>query len=165
MSCDSERERSAKIKHGEFLIAMFTEKPVTNNRKETSLVDFLMFLAMLAIVVVMILAGGFKNAWGETCEASYYTLASCHKEGTSGITASGEPLKDTGEYTCASRTLPFGTRVRIKLGKREIVARVNDRGPNRKLWNKGRKLDLNLSAAKALQMVKMGVAVVSYEVI
>ena len=62
-------------------------------------------------------------------------------------TASGERF-DTGAMTAAHKTWPFGTKVRVKsisTGK-EVVVRINDRGP----FIKGRIIDLSNAAAKAL---------------
>lgn len=69
-------------------------------------------------------------------------------------TASGEVF-DTNELTAASRTLPFGTRLRVCRRTRCVVVRVNDRGP----YVSGRVLDLTRAAVDALGYD--GVAVVS----
>lgn len=64
--------------------------------------------------------------------------------------------------TAAHRTLPFGTKLRVKCvdtGK-EVVVRVNDRGP----YAGGRILDLSFEAAKRLGMVKIGEAKVELRV-
>ena len=70
-----------------------------------------------------------------------------------GRTASGERY-DPKKFTCAHRTLPLGTRVRVTDPKthRSVVVTVNDRGP----FNKGRMIDLSLAAAKALHMIDRG---------
>jgi rare lipoprotein A len=70
-------------------------------------------------------------------------------------TASGESF-NPGEFTCAHRTLPFGTSLEVKnlgTGKRTIV-KVNDRGP----FIRGRMLDVSEKAAKALGMQGAGTA-------
>ena len=69
-------------------------------------------------------------------------------------TASGEPF-NMQELTAAHRTLPFGTRVRVRNldNGREVVVRINDRGP----FNGRRVIDLSRAAATALGMVKSGV--------
>jgi len=56
--------------------------------------------------------------------------------------------------TCAHRTLPFGTRLRItdRKSHRSVVVTVNDRGP----FIRGRNLDLSLAAARALGMTGRG---------
>jgi rare lipoprotein A len=80
-------------------------------------------------------------------EAAYYS------EDYKGLTASGSRY-DPNKFTCAHRTLPFGTRLRItdRRTKRTVLVTVNDRGP----FTKNRVLDLSLAAAKALQMAERG---------
>jgi rare lipoprotein A len=60
-------------------------------------------------------------------------------------TASGE-LYDPAAYSAASRTLRFGTLLRIGYAGRVVTVRVNDRGP----YVKSRDLDLSRAAAAAL---------------
>jgi rare lipoprotein A len=60
-------------------------------------------------------------------------------------TASGERF-DTHALTAASRTLPFGTRLRVCRASRCVVVRVNDRGP----FLSSRVLDLSGAARAAL---------------
>ena len=58
-----------------------------------------------------------------------------------------------GEMTCAHRTRPLGSMVTVKYGGRSIRCRVNDRGP----FVRGRIVDISLSAARALGMMRSGV--------
>lgn len=69
-------------------------------------------------------------------------------------TASGERF-DMGDLTAAHKTLPFGTRVRVRNldNDREVVVRINDRGP----FSARRVIDLSHAAASALDMVEAGV--------
>ncbi|HUR51520.1 MAG TPA: septal ring lytic transglycosylase RlpA family protein [Mycobacteriales bacterium] len=60
-------------------------------------------------------------------------------------TANGERF-DTYELTAASRTLPFGTRLRVCRRHRCVVVRVNDRGP----YVGSRVLDLSRAARDRL---------------
>ena len=60
-------------------------------------------------------------------------------------TANGETF-DTGDLTAASKTLPFGTRLRVCRYSSCVVVRVNDRGP----YVSGRVLDLSRAAADQL---------------
>jgi rare lipoprotein A len=69
-------------------------------------------------------------------------------------TANGERF-DTDRLTAASRTLPFGTRLRVCRRARCVVVRVNDRGP----YVDGRVLDLSLAARDRLG--RFGVAEVT----
>lgn len=82
-------------------------------------------------------------------------LASWYGKGFQGRrTASGERY-DMREFTAAHRTLPFGTRVRVRsvhTGK-EVVVRINDRGP----YKHQRIIDLSLAAAQALGVHQRGV--------
>lgn len=85
---------------------------------------------------------GLQAATGERGLASLYSPYFQGKR-----TASGERF-DTHTLTAAHKTLPFGTRVRVlslSTGK-EVVVRINDRGP----FVKGRIIDLSNTAAKAL---------------
>jgi rare lipoprotein A len=70
-------------------------------------------------------------------------------------TASGERF-DEGDLTAAHRTLPFGTRVLVRnlRNGREVMVRINDRGP----WTKARIIDLSKAAAEALDMLQAGEA-------
>lgn len=77
-------------------------------------------------------------------------------------TASGERF-DMNKMTCAHRTLPFGTLVRVTNQSNgwSVKLRVNDRGP----FTKGRIVDVSFAAAKALGMIKRGTARVKLEVL
>ena len=83
----------------------------------------------------------------ETGRASWYDLDT--------QTASGEVMDDD-ELTAAHRTLPLGTKlsvVNLNNG-REVVVRINDRGP----FAKDRIIDLSKAAATLLGMITDGVA-------
>jgi len=89
--------------------------------------------------------------------ASYYGRAFQGR-----ITASGEPY-DADKLTAAHRTLPFGTRLRVTnlANGREVVVRVNDRGPNRV----ERMIDLSWQAAQKLQFGHLGLTRVRIEIL
>ena len=80
-------------------------------------------------------------------DASYYGKGFDGKK-----TASGE-IFDRNAMTCAHRSLPFGTKLK--------VVRVNDRGP----YAKRRVLDLSEAAGKVLGLDKAGHAQVTATVI
>ncbi|HEY8383995.1 MAG TPA: septal ring lytic transglycosylase RlpA family protein [Microvirga sp.] len=71
-------------------------------------------------------------------------------------TASGE-IFNAGALTAAHRTLPFGTRVRVRNERtgRSVIVRINDRGP----YAHGRIIDLSKGSARLLGL--SGVATVS----
>ena len=84
--------------------------------------------------------------------------AAYYSEDYKGRTASGAAY-DPNKFTCAHRTLPFGTRLRVtdRRSHRSVVVVVTDRGP----FNKGRTIDLSLAAAKVLRMTGRGVIAVT----
>jgi rare lipoprotein A len=71
-------------------------------------------------------------------------------------TASGETFRNSG-YTAAHRTLPFGTMVKVSRGGREVVVRINDRGP----FTPGRVIDVSHAAARDLGLIGPGHATVT----
>jgi rare lipoprotein A len=92
-----------------------------------------------------------------TGEASYYGPGFDGKK-----TASGE-IFDQDDFTCAHKSLPFGTKlkvVRVDNGM-SVVVRVNDRGP----YVDGRILDLSIAAGKEIGLDKAGHAKVVATVI
>jgi peptidoglycan lytic transglycosylase len=64
-----------------------------------------------------------------------------------------------GEMTCAHRTRPFGSMVTVSYRDRSIRCRVNDRGP----FVRGRVIDVSVSAARALGIMRSGVVMVLLE--
>jgi rare lipoprotein A len=76
--------------------------------------------------------------------------------------ASGE-IFDSGQLTAAHRTLPFGTKVRVRrLDTAEsIVVRINDRGP----FVESRIIDLSYAAAQRLGGAAYGLFRVALEVL
>ncbi len=102
----------------------------------------------LGLAVALACAG---PARAEIGRASFYGAES----GT--LTASGARFRPLG-HTAASRTLPLGCRIRVRLGRRAVVVTVNDRGPA--AWT-GRILDLSQGAARVLGFERRGVATVT----
>ncbi|HEY5226851.1 MAG TPA: septal ring lytic transglycosylase RlpA family protein [Methylovirgula sp.] len=109
-------------------------------------------LVSVAVGVTSILGffTGFASAhsfYGSYMRVSYYSTG--HR------TASGEHFNPNG-YTAASRTLPFGTRLRLTNPRtgHSVIVRVNDRGP----FVRGRSLDVARGAARALGMIGQGTA-------
>jgi len=72
-------------------------------------------------------------------------------------TASGERFDRHG-FTAAHRTLPLGTRVRVRsvATGHEVVVRINDRGP----FKSSRIIDLSEAAMSALGVRLRGVTAV-----
>lgn len=105
----------------------------------------------LAILLLTTLA---SPALAETVTASFYGYESGNK------TANGEQFNPEG-MTAAHKTLAFGTRLKVTRGDKSVVVRINDRGP----FIEGRTLDLAIGAARKLDMIEVGVAKVTIEVL
>jgi len=83
--------------------------------------------------------------------------------------ANGRRLDDK-KLTVASWDYPFGTKLRITNTKnnRSVVCTVTDRGPARKLYKKGRIIDLTAAAFKAIagkQGLREGILNITLEVV
>ena len=67
------------------------------------------------------------------------------------------------KMTCAHKTLPFNTRVKVTnlSNKKTVIVRVNDRGP----FVAGRIIDLSYAAAKKIDLILLGVTRVKIEVL
>jgi rare lipoprotein A len=85
----------------------------------------------------------------ESGKASYYADKFKGRK-----TANGQVFRQN-KRTAAHKTLPFGTKVKVKnlSNGRTVKVRINDRGP----FVQGRIIDLSKKAAKRLYMVKAGV--------
>ena len=97
----------------------------------------------------------FSYAQVQQGKATFYS-----KRATGARTANGERLHHDS-LTCAHRTYPFGTMLKVtnlNNGK-EVIVRVTDRGP----FVKGRIIDLSWRAAKELGIIAQGVAMVKVE--
>lgn len=95
--------------------------------------------------------------FAETGIASWYSVDSCLKESGQYVMANGERLRDD-VYTCASWDYPFGSVLRVtNLATRKyIMVKVTDRGPARRLYKKGRIIDLSKRAFSEIADLKQG---------
>lgn len=77
-------------------------------------------------------------------------------------TANGERF-DMTALTAAHKTLPFNTRVCVRslVNGREVLVRINDRGP----YASGRIIDLSRAAAESIGMLGMGIKQVALSII
>lgn len=93
----------------------------------------------------------------ESGKASYYAGSLAGHN-----TASGVPYDPT-LFTAAHRTLPFGTRLEVRIPETEnsIEVTVNDRGP----YIEGRILDLSSTAFEALAPLSRGVIPIEYQIL
>jgi rare lipoprotein A len=101
--------------------------------------------------------GGSDKSWRDAsamASGSGHTfsgVASFYGNESGSQTASGQRFNENA-MTCAHRSLPFGTKLRVTHGSRSIVVTVNDRGP----FVRGRVLDLSTAAARALGIDGLG---------
>jgi len=91
---------------------------------------------------------------------SFSGMASFYGNESGSKTASGQRFNQNA-MTCAHRSLPFGTRLRVTHGDRSVVVTVNDRGP----FVRGRVLDLSTGAARAVGLTGAGVGRITAEII
>ena len=82
---------------------------------------------------------------------SFAGVASTYGNESGSQTASGQRFNENA-MTCAHRSLPFGTKLRITHGGRSVIVTVNDRGP----FVRGRVLDLSTGAARAIGLSGLG---------
>jgi rare lipoprotein A len=90
---------------------------------------------------------------------SFSGMASFYGNESGSRTASGQRFNQNA-LTCAHRSLPFGTKLRVTHGDRSVIVTVNDRGP----FVRGRVLDLSTAAARAVGIAGSGVGRVVAEV-
>ena len=76
-------------------------------------------------------------------------------------TASGRKFRPWSEKTCAHRSLPFGTKLKVSRGDCSVVVEVTDRGP----YDYSRVLDLTPEAFRCLAPLDKGVISVEWQVI
>lgn len=114
------------------------------------------------VITVLLIWGNFSLGQGaglyaqtQSGKASYYA-----KSWTGRRTSNGERLHHDS-LTCAHKSLPFGTLLKVTnlLNGKQVVVRVTDRGP----FVRGRIVDLSWGAAKAIGMLSQGIAPVSVE--
>ena len=114
-----------------------------------------MTLRRTILTVVTATSLALVCAQTQTGKASFYS-----KRATGARTSSGERLHHDS-LTCAHRTFPFGTLLRVtnERNGKQVVVRVTDRGPH----GRGRIIDLSYGAARELGILAQGVAMVKVE--
>ena len=101
--------------------------------------------------------GSGSDAWRDANASiagtghSFTGVASTYGNESGSQTASGQRFNENA-MTCAHRSLPFGTKLRITHGGRSVIVTVNDRGP----FVRGRVLDLSTGAARAIGLGGLG---------
>ncbi len=113
-------------------------------------------IRLLKINIIAIIAlFGFTQLQAQVLQKGKATFYS--KKATGTRTANGERLHHDS-LTCAHRTFPFGTMLRVynPANNKSVIVRVTDRGP----YIRGRIIDLSWRAAKELGIINQGVAMV-----
>ena len=116
-----------------------------------------LFASKLVLIVLLCCCSLSVDAQTLTGKASFYGKMFHGRK-----TASGK-VYDMYKYTCAHKTLPFGTMLKVtnKTNGKTVTVEVTDRGP----YVKGRIIDLSVAAAMDLDMMKAGVVAVEAEII
>ena len=109
----------------------------------------IVLLASLLVVVVQVVAQANPMV------ATYYANKYVGKP-----TASGEPYDPHG-LTAAHPSLPFGTKLSVSYGGKNVIVTVNDRMP----LESDSDLDLSWAAAQAIGLTELGTATVDASVV
>ena len=88
-------------------------------------------------------------------------LASYYANKFHGRRTSNGSIYDKNAYTCAHRTLPFGTMLKVTnlRNNKSTIVKVNDRGP----FAHKRIIDLSYAAARDIDIIRSGVGRVRIE--
>jgi len=110
-----------------------------------------------ALALMFVLLCLNAAAQTESGKASYY-----HNKFEGHGTSNGEIFRQK-KFTCAHKTLPFGTWLKVTCIKNNniVYVRVNDRLPK----SSKRSIDLALVAAEKLNFVRSGITQVTMEIV
>ena len=113
--------------------------------------------SFFVVFLLCVASASFASVYKSNAEASYYADKFHGRK-----TANGETF-NMYALTCAHKTLPFGTILRVTnlSNGKSVDVRVNDRGP----FVTGREIDLSKAAAQKLDMIKTGTARVKIEIV
>lgn len=108
------------------------------------------FRTFLIMTCLALFALSISAQHRQVGKATYYS-----KRAHGAMTASGERLH-RDSFTCAHRTLPFGTMLKVRdlSSGKEVIVKVTDRGP----FGRGRVIDLSYAAAKEIGLLQKGVS-------
>jgi rare lipoprotein A len=112
----------------------------------------LLLVVLMASLLVMVVQ---VFAQAEPMVATYYANKYAGKP-----TASGQPYDPNG-LTAAHPSLPFGTKLSVSYGGKNVIVTVNDRIP----FESDSDLDLSWAAAQTLGLTEVGTAIVDAAVI
>ncbi len=96
-------------------------------------------------------------------------LASWYAEFSLGIrkTTANMEIFDHHKLTCAMWGQPFGTLIEVTnpSNGKKVIVRINDRGPAKRLCQKGRIIDLSMAAFKSIANLDKGLTKVHLRII
>ena len=112
---------------------------------------------LVSIILIFALSSLSAEVYREKALVSYYA-GDFHGKKTS----NGEYF-NMNDYTCANKSLPFNTILKVTnlSNGLSVQVRVNDRGP----FVTGRELDLSKAAAQKIGMIKSGTTYVRIEIV
>ena len=112
---------------------------------------------LLSIILIFALSSLSAEVYREKALVSYYA-GDFHGKKTS----NGEYF-NMNDYTCANKSLPFNTILKVTnlSNGLSVQVRVNDRGP----FVTGRELDLSKAAAQKIGIIKSGTTYVIIEIV
>ncbi len=112
---------------------------------------------LFSIILLFVISYLPAEVYREKALVSYYA-GDFHGKKTS----NGEYF-NMNDYTCANKSLPFDTILKVTnlANGLSVQVRVNDRGP----FVNGRELDLSKAAAQKIGMIKSGTAYVKIEIV
>lgn len=133
------------------------------------LLHIIVFVVVIATAAAGCSSPRFAGGKHETSESdirapySQEGFASYYAHEFHGRKTSNGETYDMNQLTAAHRTLPFGTRVRVRNleNGKTVVVRINDRGP----FKDNRIIDLSLAAGKEIGLILPGTVRVRLEVI
>lgn len=112
-----------------------------------------LFISLILLLPVFTFASVYSND----------SIVSYYAEDFHGKKTSCGEIYNMYDMTCASKELPFDTKLKVTnlANGKSVIVRVNDRGP----FVPDRALDLSKAAAVKLDMIKSGTAHVKIEII
>jgi rare lipoprotein A (peptidoglycan hydrolase) len=133
------------------------------NKIKTARIDrIFLFMALMTITCPLFaecLPGGGQGH-------SFYTQASWY----SNLETQNRRCADNAyhnlskELVCASWDFPLHTRLKVKCSSREVILQVCDRGPAKRLYKVGRRIDLSQRAFSILSGGRLDRGVIKVEV-
>lgn len=114
-------------------------------------------------LILFLLISNLSFSQGLDYRKTFKGLASFYDKKFGGRTTASGAVFSNKFFTCAHKTLPFGTLVEVTNpdNGRKVIVQVNDRGP----YHGDRVIDLSHQAAKQIGLVNDGVARIEAKVL